>query len=482
MACNFTEEEIRKLFGCEAAEDENPTRLREYFFKAPIYEQVIADLPLRIIVGHKGIGKSALFKIAMLEDKESNRLSILIKPDDISGISLANEDFLSLIRDWKYGLMEIIASKVLSQLAQNATDVKSWLTAYGGKLIDMMKDFVKENTGVGLEPAKMAIIEKFIETEKVYIYIDDLDRGWQGTKNDIRRISALLNSVRDLSNDCNGLCFRVGLRSDVYYLVRTSDESTDKIEGSVIWLKWTNHEIFCLLVKRIEAFYGRSINEKYLFEKRQSDLAVYLRPIFTNRFEGEGHWSNAPIYRVIMSLIRKRPRDLIKICTLSARRARENGNNLILTNDLKEIFEEYSQGRLQDTINEYITELPMIEKLLLNMKPTKKEKDSGNGYKLSTDKLLVKLNNMSPETYIFANGKRADAKSLAAFLYKINFLTARKETDEGIIRRYFEENRYLSSSFIDFGFEWEIHPAYRWALQPDDLMKIFAELELSVLE
>jgi hypothetical protein len=104
LASKFTEEDIRKLFGSEAAEDENPNRLRTYFFKAPLYEQVISNIPLRIVVGHKGIGKSALFKIAMMDDMTANRLAILIKPDDISDLNLDTSDFLKLIRDWKNGL------------------------------------------------------------------------------------------------------------------------------------------------------------------------------------------------------------------------------------------------------------------------------------------------------------------------------------------------------------------------------------------
>ena len=34
----FSELEIQKLFGHEAAEDEDPKRLREYYFKGNIYE------------------------------------------------------------------------------------------------------------------------------------------------------------------------------------------------------------------------------------------------------------------------------------------------------------------------------------------------------------------------------------------------------------------------------------------------------------
>ena len=55
------------------------------------------------------------------------------------------------------------------------------------------------------------------------------------------------------------------------------------------------------------------------------------------------------------------------------------------------------------------------------------------------------------------------------FLYKIGFITARKEIESGkIIRHYFEEQNYVSSRYADYGCAWEIHPAYRWALSPYD--------------
>ena len=80
----------------------------------------------------------------------------------------------------------------------------------------------------------------------------------------------------------------------------------------------------------------------------------------------------------------------------------------------------------------------------------------------------------------FTPRKRATERELAAFLYKINFLTARKENADGsITRKYFEDSRYLQSRFVDFGFDWEVHPAYRWALQPDNVADIFKTLELS---
>lgn len=476
----FSETDLQRLFGHEAAEDEDPVRLREYYFKTSTYEQVSENLPLRILVGHKGIGKSALFKVAMAEDEEAGRIAVLIRPDDVIGLETDTDDFLKTIRDWKTGLSEILARKVLRAVGTLDDSWQARLKMFGGSVLAFLDDTFKSLINASTFPAKRALMDRFLKDNRISVYIDDLDRGWQGRKEDITRISALLNAVRDISIESRGIHFKVSLRSDVYYLVRTSDESTDKIEGSVIWQSWTNHEIFVLLVKRIESFFGRTINDEALLQTPQVQLARYLRPIMEERFLGRGHWDNAPTYRILMSLIRKRPRDLVKLCTLAGRKARETRADLIGTKHFESIFEEYSQGRLQDTINEFRSELRDIERLLLSMKPTKKERTGKDAYVYSTDALLKKLNDIRQQgQFRFATGQLADSKQLAEFMYKINFLTARKESGDLIIRKYFEENRYLSNQFVDFGFDWEIHPAYRWALQPDTIADIYANMKLS---
>jgi hypothetical protein len=241
--------------------------------------------------------------------------------------------------------------------------------------------------------------------------------------------------------------------------------------------------VFVLLVKRIETYFGRTVHESDLLNRPQAHLAFYLDPVMESRFKGLGHWENAPMYKVLMSLIRKRPRDLVKLCTLAARDAGARKQQRITTKNLTAIFEEYSQGRIQDTINEYRSELPDIERLLLNMKPNKRERTAKEGYVYATDRLLKKVTDIvQTGEFRFSSGKVASAKELAGFMYKVNFLTARKEGATGIVRKYFEENRYLSNELADFGFDWEIHPAYRWALQPQDVQTIFHTLQLSADE
>jgi hypothetical protein len=68
-------------------------------------------------------------------------------------------------------------------------------------------------------------------------------------------------------------------------------------------------------------------------------------------------------------------------------------------------------------------------------------------------------------------------------MYKIDFITARKILGDGTIdRKYFDQSRYLQNQFTEFGYDWEIHPSYRWALQPGNLQEIFDKLQLDAEE
>lgn len=475
---NFTQENIAQLFGHEAAEDEDIERLNSYYFKSKVYEQVYNDLPIRILVGHKGIGKSALFHVAMSEQYQEKKLAILIKPDDIAGISEGESDFLKMIRVWKDGISEIISRKVLASVGMLSDGWTNKLGQYGGQFINFLQSTINAGEHIDLGETQELIIKNFLKSGTIFVYLDDLDRGWQGTGSDIRKVSALLNAIRDLASECKGVKFRVSLRTDVYYLVRTSDESTDKIEGSVVWFSWNNHEILALLVKRVNQYFGLDSSTEELMKLEQKVLAHHLDRVLEPVFNGKGKWESIPTYRMLMSLIRKRPRDLVKLCTLAAKNACNENNKLIGTKDFNSIFEEYSQGRLQDTINEYRSELPDIEKLLFGMKPSREEKRQNSGYIYTTAALLKKIENIqnNHNFRFFGKDRKADNKELAAFLYKINFLTARKDNNGFIDRKYFEESRYLSHKFVDFGFDWEIHPAYRWALQPDSLTDVFDNL------
>jgi hypothetical protein len=139
----FSEENIQGIFGHEDALAEDPARLREYYFKSKTYDKIRADLPLRILVGHKGIGKSALFQVAMSEDQEEGQLPIFLRPDDVSGIEPETVGFLNRIKNWKYGLQAIIAQKSLEMFGMRLEGKTADAVNAAGRVLRVVKDVLK---------------------------------------------------------------------------------------------------------------------------------------------------------------------------------------------------------------------------------------------------------------------------------------------------------------------------------------------------
>lgn len=337
----FNEENIRKIFGHEAAEDDDPENLSGFYVKSSAYETLKSNLPLYVVVGHKGTGKSALLRILEREERQQHNLPIAIRPDDI--FEQTEKDINKMIYVWQDRLAKIIFDKLIEtiydiNISSKDGTFREWLGKFskltfailGKKYADIKKNGIDLTHKDFLKLFKDAIFKE----RRITIFIDDLDRGWKNEEHEIRNISAMLNAVRTITRDVPNVKFRVALRSSVYFAVRTSDESTDKIETSVVWLKWDNHAILAMLAKRVLLFEkGISVDEKILMQKPQSELGRYFDNVFEKYFQGVGHWSNAPIYRVLLSLIRQRPRDLIKLCSLAAHEAYSREHEVIKTAD-----------------------------------------------------------------------------------------------------------------------------------------------------
>lgn len=486
-AFQFTRENIEKLFGHEAAEREQVNRLQEYFIRRNDYDTIKSNLPLKIVVGFKGVGKSALLKMAFLEDIRDNIPALWIRPDDVSELYediLKETNFLRLVTLWKKGLARLIACRIAEDwicvIGDEAETAIQWAEQAGyrskdliGQMVTKLNPLINKYVDNAQVPQQSMVehrmLTRLIKDRAIRIYIDDLDRGWKASPEDTRRLSALINALGDLTTDIDGLQARISLRTDVFTLIRESDESTDKFESSVLPCCWTNHEILIALVKRIRTFFGDSFDEDELKEMSQAQVAEWLSPLFANRMEGTLCWNNAPTYRVIMSLIRRRPRDMVKLCTNAAQFAYDNKSNVIASKHIVEVLESYSSERMTDIINEFGSETTSIKDLLYNMGPTAKEfrYKKVDRYLYTTDQLYTKIKNLMESFPIaFAYKPNPDIHDIAHFLFKIGYITARKDLQNGHIERlYFEDKKQLLLRHIgDLGYKWEIHPAYRGAL------------------
>lgn len=478
----FDDYTVRRVFGSEDAESEDPERLKEYFLKNGAYEDLLSPLPLRIVVGHKGVGKSALLKRAYLDDVDKNTLAVEIQPNDISELMISpqGESFIQKIDRWKSGIKRIVAEKVVNTLLAEGYDAVGGDKGrrFGSSATNFVRsivEYLKPNVNNALNKA---LAESFIKSGIIRVYIDDVDRGWSASSADISNISALINAARDLCNADRQFQCRIALRTDVYFLVRTSDESTDKIEQDIIRLTWTNDDILRMISLRIITYFNLPfLNDLTNLSQARISKDI-LSKVMDPVFHGKGLWSDVPVSIPLMSLCRKRPRDLVKLMHGAARVAGHSKRNSITTQDLDESFIIYSDERLQDLVNEFKSELPQIQDFLLKFRPARMQKSASLSFRYTTDQLVTKIKNIRSQlTLRFKSGRPVTEKSLIAFLYKIDFIVARQESADGKAKfTYFDQRRFLANDAIDFGYQWEVHPAYRWAIQPKDIQEVINSL------
>ena len=466
---------IPRIFGYEDAADEDIKRLKEYFLKRSDYETVKSDLPLSIVVGFKGVGKSALLKIAYEEDKEEKTPALWIRPDDVVEMvdDLSKEvDFPKMVLLWKRGIAKLIASRIASDwMCIYGDDAKSaiiWAQETGYRSRDfiqrtvaLLQPKIKNSIDTGSDKAPSScgehhVISRLLKDKKIVIYFDDLDAGWEATEIQRKKLSALILALRNMTSDISGIKARMALRTDVYTLLRESDESTDKFENYIVTCSWRNHDILILLVKRVLTYLGQEVSDETLYKKDQKQLNSML---------------SALTHKVITSLIRSRPRDMIKLCSLAAKAAYDRDENAqkIRDIDFQDILAIYSFNRVQDIVNEFKNELKNIETLIYRMAPTTKEvkEKENNVYVYTTAEVINKIKNIASNTTLKLTSKDNTAPiDLAHFLYKIGFITARKDTQSSIDRKYYDEKKQLlkSGQIGDGGYNWEIHPSYRSAI------------------
>lgn len=490
---NFKKENRLNLFGHEDAGKENKDRLSSYYYKTIQYEDVMSSIGLQIVTGEKGTGKSALLRMAYLDSEELDMVPIWIRLDDLSELysGILHADNLYQLKTlWKQAISKLVIMNLVSNIRMTCNEecqkALEWAYTYGyaskdflthtAKMLKPLYEKFVDSNSDGVQKGEHRILERMIKTKNIRLFFDDFDLDWKGNASDILRMKSLLLSLSDMTSDIDGLSARIALRTDVYEMIR-NEEFSDKFESCIIKCKWNNQEIIKTLAKRICTYFNISFDEGILKDSdmMQYQLAKYLNYVFEPAFDNSTKvWCNAPTHRVIYSLIRRKPRDMVKLCQSTAEEAYNRHLDKINAICFVKILENYSQERLKDLINEYSNQMPKLQDLLVRMAPTRQEikNKTTERYVYSTDQLHKKIQNIQQNITINifeASDERmhvADFHQIAHFLYKIGFITGRKrDVSDKISRVYYDESPYLlNANTGDGGYSWEIHPAYRGAL------------------
>lgn len=471
--------DVVKLFGKDRAqEDEN---LKHYFVKTKQYEE-IASGSRELVLGRKGSGKSAMFKVLAEDSSEAIPVQISFDGEDFVFIqnALKNNNICELVNDdFKYSLAWkdfIISEIVLSAL--NAVDTldgelstflskhglikeKTW-RKFAHSLIKVVKG-AKLQSGNGeiefdfaglsdiLEQDRVSLndsINKLIRTNNFKVLIDNLDEPWKNTPDMNSWLRGLLYAIRQLKREFNKLKIVAFLRTDIYDIIsRGSDLFDSKSEITTITWDDSNFYNLKLLVANRIAYY---------FEKDLPSSSDQIQKLWDMVFPHSlnyGYKHTELLANYLIDRTFRRPRELLQFC----RQILTEGKSRYIPVEENAVSPAeiiYSEWKLSDLTGEYSKSFSNIDKCIQSFIGAKKT------WNWPVTEILDHLSKVETQCKIFdsTTAQVLSNEDCIDVLYRIGFFRKvnSKHPSRDRYRLHYQDPsiNYQLSVF-------DIHPAFR---------------------
>lgn len=196
----------------------------------------------------------------------------------------------------------------------------------------------------------------------VYIFIDELDTGWNNSKEAKNFINGLISASLYINAYENVNVF-LSLRQDMYNNLSEVFSDAEKIRGQIEFLNWDKETLVGIICKRIKD--NKEVRYKTKNIEYLSNIEV-LNFIFEEK-----------AFDFILESTLYRPREVINLCKYSIEkyhetyRSRNLYNKKIEIDTIKLVIHQFSTDRFNDFCAEYNYEFPYIKELLIQFEGKK---------------------------------------------------------------------------------------------------------------
>lgn len=443
----------------------------------------------RVLVGNKGVGKTAILEWIFIVAKKRKIPVLLLTPDDFDTSNLSNfTDVASIKREMYKCLLEAVAVSI-------GTKLKGFLTGhskvlyeeavlkgyrdidFGGKMLNLLSSISKPiikidgqqlATDLGRGRVSGNIIDSvqsYLLTEQklFFLLIDDTDQvASLGTPQHLNRIWGLILAARKLTQTSPNIRCIVSLRSEIWMRLTKDDagqrDQTDHINPLVIQMRAPIEYMDAILKRRLELAARDSglKNSNYYEYFFENDLVTL--PTSTARRS----WSS-----FILKSARERPRDMIQFVNHLAKSAKQRGVERITDSIAESAMRDYSKERA-----EYLAvEVGEDCSTFLDVIRTFSELES---FEPSFEVLRKHLEKIPSRFSLNVRGKvlqpqdNKDTLSLLNLLHEFGFINpkvkdTRRERDFRHIT-FLDDPHFVQMSRwneIQSAISWDIHPAFR---------------------
>jgi hypothetical protein len=369
-------------FGAPAAERDIERGLEEYFVESEAYNRVRSGAK-RVLIGGRGIGKSAIFQILARREREAGSFVIELAPEDYSyellTQTMASQSSGSWAKHgayaaaWKYLLYVLIMKEVAARRVRLPKGTGSAIYRYIrdnhvnhqasrlSALVSYLKRMEGIKVGVGPYEASMRAreLEKLYKLEEIHhllpvlrdvadsrrvvVLVDELDRGWDSSEDARAFVAGLFQACISVNSLHDNLRVYVSLRQELYEDIPELYDDAQKYRDLIETVRWSSGSLLTLIANRIR---------HSLPALADRDDQACWGALFANAPGG-----GAFPYMIDRTLYR--PREIIQFCVQALEHARDSGTSVPLSSDaVREAEDPYSRERTRDIAAEYRFQYP----------------------------------------------------------------------------------------------------------------------------
>ncbi|TDE35160.1 hypothetical protein [Actinomadura sp. 6K520] len=378
-------------FGTPSAERDISRGLEKCFVESPAYQRVRTGAKT-ILMGNRGAGKSAIFKVLAKRERAAGSHVIELSPEDYSyellNSTMAAEDAGSWAKQgayaaaWKY-LIYVLVMKALARKGMRLTkgggrEIHKYVRdSHGAQqlgTLSLLMSYLKRLEAVKIGPIEAGLrtreldrlykleeiqnllpaLRRVLENQRVVVLVDELDRGWDSSEDAKAFVSGLFQACVSVNGLHRNLRVYMSLRQELYDDIPALYEDAQKHRDLVEKIYWSEESLLELIAKRIRySAHEKGFDVEAL--ERAGDRAcwsaVFAPPPVDRTRDGS--------FRYMVDRTLYRPRELIQFCSEALDLARGRTSRLPVPYSAIERSEYgYSAERTKDIAAEYRSQYP----------------------------------------------------------------------------------------------------------------------------
>lgn len=444
---------------------------------------------MRVLIGNKGAGKSALVEWLKKSAIDAKVPCVLLRPDQLVDMGAPEGTDLATLKGYYYEkLLRTVASEIGSQIRSYLPLTGAQATLYNeaiaqgttrgdiiSKTIPLIASIaqpatqidgatlVKQLRGTNSDTELQKAINDHLlnKSERLFmLMIDDTDQlASPEDKVQLNKIWGLILAVRRLAMECNSVRPILTLRASVW--ARLSHENSgqrdqvDHIRPLSIHLQSSDPVIVEIIEKRM--IKANAVDRV----RAQTPYGPYFngRDVLLPESTQRRTWPD-----FISKSARERPRDALQLIKSMIEVALEHDHVKIGDDDAAKAMRMYSSERVDDVVNEYAMDCPSIREVIESFNSADFEMD----FEQLRDHLGRTLGIASTQLRgRTIQNRDEDLILLLALLYEVGFMNAR--IPDVTKPKHFDHKNFSDDpKFVRYAnwnnlqaAHWEIHPAFR---------------------